>query len=318
MSKPLVSIIVPVYNCKPFLRKCVESLQSQTLESIEIILVDDGATDGSGLLCDELCAEFENISICHQSNKGQAAARNQGVILAQGLYVGFVDGDDWVEKSMYQTLYENAIKENAEISCCGICRVFDNSKKIYFNENKDEYAVYNSHDAIKELLYNKRITSSPCDKLFLLDIVKTALMREGMIFEDFEVMPRWLDRAHKIVYTGQPLYNYRQSTLGTMSNVTKKRLDEAYASEMRVDFIRNRYPDMLELFIIKDIETRLNVLSCTSSAPNSAQERKAISESIMRSVSISLIRKLNRVSKLKIVLLFLGLPFFDLIARNKK
>ena len=218
---------------------------------------------------------------------------------------------------MYQTLYENAIKENAEISCCGICRVFDNSNKIYFNENKDEYAVYNSHDAIKELLYNKRITSSPCDKLFLSEIVKNTQMKEGMIFEDFEVMPRWLDRAHKIVYTGQPLYNYRQSTLGTMSNVTKKRLDEAYASTMRLEFINDNYPDLFSLFRLRDIETKLNVLSCTANTKDCEKERLELLRIIKNSISYTHIFKLKKISLLKLILLYLGLPWFDVLARMK-
>ena len=312
-----ISVIIPVFNTQPFLRDCIDSVINQTYKNIEVILVDDGSVDGSSKLCDELGELFDNIIVCHQENKGQAAARNVGTRIARGKYIGYVDGDDWVNHDMYNVLYENAIKENAEISCCGIVKYLDDSNKSYFNNNLDDYIVYNAHDAIKELLLNKRITSSPCDKLFLSEIVKKISMKEGMIFEDFEVMPQWLNCANKIVYTGSPFYYYRQSTLGTMRTVTKKRLDEAYASEMRVNFIRSNYPDLLELFKLKDLETKLNVLSCTSTAPDCEKERKEISKSIIKDLNFPLVCKLKFVSIIKLILLFLGLPIFDIIAKNK-
>ena len=108
---PLVSIIVPVYNIMEYLPRCVESLRNQTYETIEILLVDDGSTDGTGALCDRLAAEDSRIRVFHKENGGSSSARNLGIAQAKGEYLGFVDSDDYVEPDMYERLYY-AVEQN--------------------------------------------------------------------------------------------------------------------------------------------------------------------------------------------------------------
>ena len=103
-ESPLVSIIVPVYNIKVYLLECVESLRKQTYSNIEIILVDDGSSDGSDIMCDELGEKDSHIHVIHQTNGGLSKARNTGLESAQGKYVGFVDSDDWLEPDMVEIM----------------------------------------------------------------------------------------------------------------------------------------------------------------------------------------------------------------------
>ncbi len=105
MHKPLISIIVPVYNMMEYLPRCVESLLAQTYSNIEIILVDDGSTDGTGVLCDKLSKQDGRIKVFHKQNGGSSSARNLGISKAQGAYFGFVDSDDFVDSDMYELLY---------------------------------------------------------------------------------------------------------------------------------------------------------------------------------------------------------------------
>ena len=118
--EPKISIIVPVYNVEQYLERCVESLINQTYKNIEIILVDDGATDNSGQLCDELAQRDPRIVVYHKVNGGLSDARNYGIDKASGDYIGFIDSDDFIDDDMYEVLLSNILEYNAFISFCRI------------------------------------------------------------------------------------------------------------------------------------------------------------------------------------------------------
>lgn len=119
MSKPKVSIVVPIYNVEPYLRKCVDSILAQTLGDIEIILVDDGSPDHCGEIADEYAQRDKRVRVIHQKNAGLGPARNTGIANAEGEYIGFVDSDDWVESQMFDHLYDAALKYEADIAVGG-------------------------------------------------------------------------------------------------------------------------------------------------------------------------------------------------------
>ena len=112
---PKVSVIVPAYNIAPYIERCVQSLCEQTLESIEIIVVDDGSTDGTQGLCKSLASHDSRIKVITQENQGVSAARNAGIKAARGKYIGFVDGDDFVRPNMYESMLDNSIKHDADV-----------------------------------------------------------------------------------------------------------------------------------------------------------------------------------------------------------
>lgn len=131
MPKPKVSIIVPVYNAEKYLERCINSLTNQSLEDIEIILVDDCATDSSPKICDKAAQEDSRIKVIHKVNEGAGMARNAALCVATGEYIGFVDSDDYVEKDMFKTLYEKAEKYNSDLVMSGVLYV----DGIIFSEN---------------------------------------------------------------------------------------------------------------------------------------------------------------------------------------
>ena len=114
--KPLVTVVVPVYNVAPYLDRCVQSIVNQTLRDIEIILVDDGSKDESPALCDAWAQKDDRIVVVHKPNGGLSDARNTGVMHAHADYVGFIDSDDHIASDMYETLYKNLQEHNAQIS----------------------------------------------------------------------------------------------------------------------------------------------------------------------------------------------------------
>lgn len=113
-----VSIIIPIYNVSEYLSRCLDSVLSQTLDSIEVLLIDDGSTDGSGKICDEYGEKDERVKVFHLQNGGVSRARNFGISNARGEYIGFVDADDWIENNMYEQMYSSAQQNDAEVVIC--------------------------------------------------------------------------------------------------------------------------------------------------------------------------------------------------------
>ena len=113
-----ISVIVPVYKVEPYLKQCVDSIINQTYKNLEIILVDDGSTDNCGKICDEYASKDNRIKVLHIENGGPAVARNAGLDIATGKYIGYVDSDDYIEPDMYETLYNAMIKTNAGLVVC--------------------------------------------------------------------------------------------------------------------------------------------------------------------------------------------------------
>ena len=143
MPKPKVSVIVPVYNTEKYLKRCLDSLMGQTLKDLEIILVDDGSKEPCALLCDEFAQKDSRIKVIHKANAGAGFARNAGLAVATGEYIGFVDSDDFVDLQMYEKLYEAAVHYDADLVLSGVCYVSDNAgseaqeyfTKTYFTED---------------------------------------------------------------------------------------------------------------------------------------------------------------------------------------
>lgn len=139
MNEPLISVIVPIYNVANQLKKCIESIVSQTYKNIEIIAVDDGSTDGSAEIIDELAKKYDSIKVFHKTNGGVASARNIGIKNATGELVGFVDGDDYINIRMYECLYKILKKFDADVSVCCVKTVTDENPERIDGEIEPDY-----------------------------------------------------------------------------------------------------------------------------------------------------------------------------------
>ena len=170
--KPLVSVIVPIYNVEKYLSKCIESIINQTLSNIEIILINDGSTDSSGVIADNYAKNDSRIKVIHKKNGGQGSARNIGIELASGEYIGFVDSDDWIDLDMYEKLYNAAMNSRASIAICNrkvldennnIKTVVNIKKKIIENVKNNiadyiiEYLLYKHTVVIYNKIYRSEI-----------------------------------------------------------------------------------------------------------------------------------------------------------------
>ena len=165
-----ISVIVPVYNVEQYLERCVESIINQTYKNLEIILVDDGSTDNSGKLCDELAKKDNRIKVIHKENGGLSDARNRGIEEAAANIVGFIDSDDYIDKDMYEVLFENLKKTGANLSMCGHYDVFNG---IIPNQVENiEVKLLSPSQAIKMVMEAKILSVTAVNKLYKKDLFR--------------------------------------------------------------------------------------------------------------------------------------------------
>lgn len=220
-----VSVIVPVYKVAKFLPKCLESLCAQTLKDIEIICVDDGFPDESPAILDEWAKKDKRIHVIHQENQGLSAARNAGLKIAKGFYIGFADSDDWLAEDYYELLYKKAVKNGADIAC-GYAVFWDKRNKRSKHEFVNAFAY----------LYPKNILESPLEKqgvIFSATVWGKIYRREslsgiffpvGMRYEDFYFNFLAVALANKIILTPRAHYYYRQHQNSAMALTRQTRL----------------------------------------------------------------------------------------------
>lgn len=218
----LISIIVPVYNVEKYLQDCVESICGQTYKNLEILLIDDGSSDCSGKICDELAEKDSRIHVVHKQNEGVSAARNIGLEVARGKYIGFVDGDDLCEPKMYEKLHIALVEAKADIVFCGFSDFSDSFK---LNRKEPLNSGCYSKEEIKEKIIRSMVgtpTTAPrcapimgtlCRCLFKSEIIKIPTpirMQRIKMAEDLLFDIEYLCRCESAVVIEESLYNYRQ------------------------------------------------------------------------------------------------------------
>jgi glycosyltransferase involved in cell wall biosynthesis len=207
----LISIIIPVYNVEKFLPRCLESIKNQTYTKLEVILVNDGSTDDSGLICDEYSKIDNRFVVIHKENGGVSSARNLALNRAKGKYIGFVDSDDWVELDMFERLYKLIQDNQADIAMCG-----------YFKEKVDgtilnkiepsEVIQFNSKQALNAILNQNGFKGFLWNKLFSAELLKTnskEVFDNNIHFcEDLLCCCQSILNSKNVVYDTTPYYHY--------------------------------------------------------------------------------------------------------------
>ncbi len=239
----MISVIIPVYNSEKYLERTIISLQNQTFHDMEFIFVDDGSTDRSLEMLEEKAKEDERIVILSQENKGASAARNLGLSVSKGEFVGFVDSDDEQDSSMFECMYDAAIKSDADIVSCGHVEIGKGIKRYYCNL-VDE--VVDAKQGIKYLIENKKIGMSACTKLFKKDILdKVFFCEDKYINEDRYFVFCAFQNAKRIKIISETLYYYYQNAdSATHVEFDSRKLDGIYFSEKMLLEIQEKYPDL--------------------------------------------------------------------------
>lgn len=204
-----ISVIVPVYNVENYLRRCVDSIINQTYKNLEIILVDDGSPDNCPVICDEYAQKDSRIKVIHKENGGLSSARNCGMDMATGEYIGFVDGDDWIESDMYKFLIENAEKYNSEISICGSYFNYQDGTQEYRGDNKKKLIIDKTESL--QITVGAGFNISVCNKIIKTQFLKSERFDDEFFgVEDWEYNYRILknSEAVAIICDDIPKYHY--------------------------------------------------------------------------------------------------------------
>ncbi len=238
---PEISIIVPFYNCEKFLHKCLSSIKLQSFTSYEVICVNDGSTDNSLSIVDEFCIVDKRFRVVSQLNKGISVARNSGLSLATGKFIGFVDGDDYIEPSMFQELHALINSTNSDFVCCGVNVVY---QSLYNKMKSDEkyFSISNGNNinVTKESFYKVNVVL--WNKLFRRDVIDKFNLRfpSGCIFEDASFVFCYLAVATNYSNTDKKLYNYirySDSIMGRTFNRKSNSVDHLRICFFCLDFL---------------------------------------------------------------------------------
>lgn len=234
MQNDLISVIVPVYKVEEYLCECLDSIINQTYKNLEIILVDDGSPDNSSTICEEYAEKDSRIKVIHQKNSGVSVARNTGLNAVTGDYIGFVDGDDYIELNMFEELYKCLTANFADMSVCGI-KQFGVKTKSDFYGNK----CLNRSDFLKEVLC-ENIPSYLCNKLFKKQLFSGIVFPANLVYEDLSVLHMIVAKASKIGLNDKTFYNYRarENTITSTRNL-KNTSDHINAAHERSEKYKN-------------------------------------------------------------------------------
>ena len=281
----LISVIVPVYNVEKYLHKCIKSILDQTYKNLEIILVNDGSKDNSGMICDEFAKIDSRVKVIHQLNQGASVARNVGIDVSNGDYIGFVDSDDFIEPDMYELLLKNLLKNKVDVSICGIKNIDSNSNGIdVFDSTPEIYKVFSTYEAMESLCENKTINFSFNTKLFKKCLFEKFRFREGIIFEDMDLMYKIIDISNSVFYTSAPKYNYVFQSSSTLHQpFSKKRLDSICVYKEFLSFISKKYPSLLDKAKCYFLELCfINLFEILDSKNNFENEKKELINLILK------------------------------------
>ena len=250
-TQPLVSVIVPAYNAERGLGKCLGSLASQTYGNLDVVVIDDGSTDGSGMIAEEWASRDKRFRVVREKNSGVATARNTGLHNARGEYVAFVDSDDYVEPDFVETMLKALQSYGTDIAMCSLIsdHAGDNdlTAKVTFDDavisekpktiDAREYASLGLHNWQCGVLWNK---------LYKRSVMTNVRFPDGRIHEDEYAMPQILDHAKSIVLLPDRLYHY-QAVEGSIMHKAYdvKRLDKAEAFIVRVQWLVSKRFDRL-------------------------------------------------------------------------
>lgn len=243
---PLISVIVPVYRAEAYLDKCIGSIANQTIENLEIILVDDGSPDRSGEICDAWAAKDHRIRVIHQENGGGGPARNAGFDIARGTFVGLVDSDDFIAPDMYEQLLRR-MTDDVDIVECEMVKT-QQDQAPFSTAGAEEDVICSAVDAMRLHISDALFCQTPPNKLYRRSAIADMRFPAGTGIDDEYWTYRVIGNAGKLVHIRSVLYAYRQHGDSVMHSLTiPKRLRAIEAKSQRLEYMGTHFPELEEL-----------------------------------------------------------------------
>lgn len=228
-NKPLISVIIPAYNIADYLPRCLDSVLGQTYDNLEVIVISDGSTDRTNEIINSYAEKDNRIIPVFKENSGVSDTRNKGLDIAKGDYIGFVDGDDYIESNMYEILMKNALEYDADISHCGYQMVFPSHTDFYFNTK--ELRVQDNKRGMFDFITADKIEPSIWNKIYRKNILKNVRLNKDIKYnEDVLFNLEAFKNSSKAIFYDVPLYYYvlrKDSATGTSNiSINPKRIED--------------------------------------------------------------------------------------------
>ncbi len=262
-NKPLISVIIAVYNPGKYLRPCLDSIVGQTYTNLEIILVDDGSTDDSLAICKEYAEKDSRVIVYHKENSGVSATRNQGIRLAHGDYYSFIDSDDWLEKDTYEYLLGLMLKHDVDIVTHEHFINYPN-KEITNKSPEGSYGLFNRKDGMNVLVHYFPFA---CNKLFSKHTINNLWFNENIFRGEDGLFTRFaFDNADKVWFDKRPLYHYVQSEESAVrGKFRKSQLTAVNLIDIYDSFFLEKYPELYN-HVMSTLCTLMITLYCDMKA----------------------------------------------------
>lgn len=259
-SNPLISIIIPVYNAKKYIQDCIESVFSQTYHNLEIVLVDDGSTDGSEQLVDDYAKSDQRFKTFHQHNQGLSSARNTGLKHTTGQYVTFIDSDDRIEPNMIKGLLGALKESSADIAACSFKELYPNGKTKNFSHHHPKQ-VFTPESALANMLQEKGFMVSTTMKLYPTKFFKDVRFPVNKLHEDVGTTYKLIMKADKIVFIPNEYYIYVHRDNSIINQTfDDRKLDLIKLTDQMCDDINSKYPSLKNITNERRMRARFSIL----------------------------------------------------------
>lgn len=316
MEKPLISVILPVYNVERYFPVCMESLFSQTYDNLEFVIVDDGSNAECRKLFDEFLKKDDRVVVYHKENGGISDARNYGIDHARGRYVTYVDPDDKVDADYVETLYGLVVKYNCRMSICPHRVHYENGDVVDLSEGLefDDDKVLSARDCIERMLYHEVIDTSVWGKLYDRELFEGIRYPAGKLFEDLGVTYKLMLKCDRIAVSGKAkyTYNFHDSSI-VNSHFNEHKLDMMEMADNLAEEVNAAYPELKPATRRRQVYARLSTLNQMLSAKGpdvDARRREIIRYVRENSGEVARNPRTPRRDKLAFILLRMGYPVY--------
>ncbi|MGP4106337.1 glycosyltransferase family 2 protein [Virgibacillus sp. L01] len=315
---PKISIIVPIYKVEQYINKCIDSILAQTFTDFELILVNDGSPDICGEICDSYSEADSRIKVIHKGNGGLSDARNAGINVSEGEYIGFVDSDDYIHEKMYETMLNNALTYSSDVVICDFFDVNENESTNKLNLDEKYQLMHLTNLEALEQLYKSKpgIYVYAWNKLYKKHLFNNIRFDKGRIYEDEFITHKILFKSNLITYISCCLYYYVKRTDSILNSpFTIKRFDKVYALKERAEYFKNKkQPYLFYLTSKKYLEVFFwNYFAAKSSLTNVKKDLRVLKRTLYFSL-IDLIRNplLGWKSKVALIIFVVNPFIFEL------
>lgn len=254
---PEVSVIVPAYNAREFLEECLESIVNQSFKDIEVLVVDDGSTDGTAEIAESFCKKDSRVRLLRKENGGLSDARNYGIDRSLGKYICFVDADDCIFDYSIEVLLNGVKETNCKISC-GLF-----TRKVYLKHQSQKnikWQIIDWRTAVNKLLYQEKIDCTACAKLYKKELFDNFHFRKGLKYEDLDLTYRLIEEAQEIAFTNTVIYYYRQNPKSITGSFSTSRFDVLDVTKRIEEYMTENHPELIAAARDRRLSANFNML----------------------------------------------------------